>query len=50
MLKTKVIKKLVQQSSNPAGENRAGTAIKPVSPQKPGPNQKKANKRLENVN
>ena len=36
--KTKVIKQPVQQPSKPAANNRAGTAIKPITPQKPLPN------------
>jgi hypothetical protein len=37
--KTKVIKQPVQQASKPAVKHFARTAIKPITPQKPLPNQ-----------
>ena len=37
--KTKVIKQPVQQTSEPAANDAARTAIKPITPQKPLPNQ-----------
>ena len=37
--KTKVIKQPVQKTSEPAANDAARTAIKPISPQKPLPNQ-----------
>ena len=37
--KTKVIKQPVQQASKPAANDAARTAIKPITPQKPLPNQ-----------
>jgi len=37
--KTKVIKQPVQQASKPAANDAARTAIKPIAPQKPLPNQ-----------
>ena len=37
--KTKVIKQPVQQASKPAANDAALTAIKPITPQKPLPNQ-----------
>ena len=37
--KTKVIKQSIQQPSKPAANDAARTAIKPMTPQKPLPNQ-----------
>ena len=37
--KTKVIKQPAQQTSEPAANDAARTAIKPITPQKPLPNQ-----------
>jgi hypothetical protein len=37
--KTKVIKQHIQQPSKPAANDAARTAIKPITPQKPLPNQ-----------
>ncbi len=37
--KTKVIKQPAQQTSDPAANDAARTAIKPITPQKPLPNQ-----------
>ena len=37
--KTKVIKQPIQQPSKPAANDAARTAIKPITPQKPLPNQ-----------
>ena len=37
--KTKVIKQPAQQTSKPAANNAARTAINPITPQKPLPNQ-----------
>ena len=37
--KTKVIKQPVQQASKPDADDTARTAIKPITPQKPLPNQ-----------
>jgi hypothetical protein len=37
--KTKVIKQAVQQDSKPAANDAARTAINPITPQKPLPNQ-----------
>jgi len=37
--KTKVIKQPLQQKSEPAANNAARTAIEPIAPQKPLPNQ-----------
>ena len=37
--KTKVIKKPAQQTSKPAANDTVRTAIKPITPQKPLPNQ-----------
>ena len=37
--KTKVIKQLAQQTSEPAANDAVRTAIKPITPQKPLPNQ-----------
>ena len=37
--KTKVIKQPVQQPSKPAANDAIGSAIKPITPQKPFPNQ-----------
>ena len=37
--KTKVIKQPVQQASKPVANDAARTAINPISPQKPSPNQ-----------
>jgi len=37
--KTKVIKQPVQQANKPAANDSARTAIKPITPQKPLPNQ-----------
>ena len=39
MPKTKVIKQPVQQPSKPAANDAARTAIKPITPQTPSPNQ-----------
>ena len=40
MPKTKVIKQPVHQASKPAANDAVRTAIKPITPQKPLPNQK----------
>ena len=37
--KTKVIKQSVQQTNKPTANDAAGTAIIPIAPQKPLPNQ-----------
>ena len=38
--KSKVIKQSAQKTSKPAAHNAAGTAIEPITPQKPLPNQR----------
>ena len=40
--KTKVIKQPVQQASKPAANDAAQIAIKPITPQKPLPNQQRS--------
>jgi hypothetical protein len=40
--KTKVIKQPIQQPSKPAANRAVRTAIKPISPQKPLPNQQRS--------
>ena len=40
--KTKVIKQPVQQASKPAANDTARTAINPIAPQKPLPNQQRS--------
>ena len=40
--KTKVNKQPVQQASKPAASDAARAAIKPITPQKPLPNQQKS--------
>ena len=40
--KTKIIKQPIQQPSKPAANDAVRTAIKPISPQKPLPNQQRS--------